>query len=63
MPAITPSVEPSYYYLLIARTCVARSRRAGPTRSQALREAASHYLAKARPDRVVTRVRRDAARP
>ena len=72
MPAIATHVEPSFYYLLIARTCVDRSRRAGPVRSQALREAAGHYLAKARPERpatrtdrggTVTELRRPAAEP
>lgn len=51
MAAIAPHTQPSFYYMLIARTCVARSRRTTPARSQALREAASHYLAKARPER------------
>jgi hypothetical protein len=51
MAAIAPTTQPSFYYMLIARTCVARSRNAVPARSQALREAANHYLAKARPIR------------
>jgi hypothetical protein len=50
MATIAPNTQPSFYYFLIARTCVARSHRAAPARSQALREAARHYLAKARPD-------------
>jgi hypothetical protein len=51
MAAIAPNTQPSFYYMLIARTCVDRSRSAAPARSRALREAANHYLAKARPDR------------
>jgi hypothetical protein len=54
MAAIAPTTQPSFYYMLIARTCVARSRRAAPARSQALREAANHYRAKAWPDRSET---------
>jgi hypothetical protein len=49
MAMIASRTQPSFYYMLIARTCVARSRRAAPARSHALREAARHYLAKARP--------------
>jgi hypothetical protein len=51
MAAIAPNTQPSFYYMLIARTCVARSRCAAPARSQALREAANHYLDKAWPNR------------
>ncbi len=41
--------QPSFYYVLIAQTCVQRSRASvDRARSQALREAAREYLAKAK---------------
>ena len=51
MASIAAHAQPSYYYMLMARTCVERSRRAAPARSHALRQAARDYLAKARPER------------
>jgi len=51
MATIATHSQPSYYYHLIARTCVARSRGAAPARAQALREAANHYLEKSRSGR------------
>jgi hypothetical protein len=54
MATIATRSQPSYYYLLIARTCVVRSRRTTPAHAQALREAANHYLAKSRADRAST---------
>jgi hypothetical protein len=48
MATIAARSQPSYYYVLIARTCIARSRSATPVRAQALREAAHHYIAKSR---------------
>ena len=54
MATIATHSQPSYYYLLIARACVARSRRAPPARALALRQAANHYLEKSRSGRAAT---------
>ncbi len=49
MASIAAKTQPSLYYVLIAQTCVQRSRAAvDQARSQALREAARDYLAKAK---------------
>ncbi len=59
MATIATKTQPSFYYALIAQTCVQRSRAtADQARSQALREAARDYLAKAKADSH----RRDAQR-
>jgi hypothetical protein len=46
MATIATHSQPSYYYLLIACACVARSRRAPPARALALRQAANQYFEK-----------------
>ncbi len=49
MATIATKTQPSFYYMLIAQTCVHRSRAThDKARSQALREAAREYLAKAK---------------
>ncbi len=49
MATIAAKTQPSFYYVLIAQTCVQRSRvTVNQARSQALREAAREYLAKAK---------------
>jgi hypothetical protein len=48
MATIPTHSQPSYYYLLIACACVARSRRAPPARALALRQAANQYFEKSR---------------
>ena len=51
MATIATKTQPSFYYMLIAQTCVQRSRVArDQVRSQALRDAARDYLAKAKAD-------------
>jgi hypothetical protein len=48
MAKLAPKTQPSFYYMLIAQTCVQRSRAAcNETRSQALRDAARDYRAMA----------------
>jgi hypothetical protein len=48
MATIAKNTQPSFYYMLMAHTCVQRSRAAKSAHSQALKEAARDYLAKAR---------------
>jgi hypothetical protein len=48
MATIAVETQPSFYYMLIAQTCFQRSQvAADQVRSQALRDAARGYLAKA----------------
>ena len=50
MAATATDTQPSFYYMLIARSCFQRSRIvANRARSQALSEAGRDYLAKAMP--------------
>lgn len=54
--------QPSFYYMLIARSCFQRSRVvADAARAQALSDAGRDYLAKARADTACHRAPRQAA--
>jgi Arc/MetJ family transcription regulator len=62
MATIATKTQPSFYYTLIAQTCLQRSRATvDQARCHALREAARDYLAKARAETAGFDTQRNAA--
>ena len=61
MATIATNTQPSFYYMLMAYTCVQRSRATNSAHSQALKDAARDFLAKARAPSVPPEAPHDAA--